>query len=207
VKLNQLARSLALVGLGAQALGMAWAQNTGVQKVERVEITGSSIKRIASEGALPVQSISKEEIQRAGISSAEQLMESLAISGTGLDNMTSQVGIMSTAERGNNGAASANLRGLGAGATLVLLNGRRVTVHGLKGGAVDLNSIPMAAVERVEILTDGASAIYGTDAIGGVINFILRKNYSGAELRLFTDQPTGAAAPSPPSPCWAAPAT
>lgn len=190
MKLNQLARSLALVGIGAQALGMAWAQNTPVQRVDRVEITGSSIKRIASEGALPVQSITKEEIRRAGISSAEQLMESLAISGTGLDNMASQVGIMSTAERGNNGVASANLRGLGAGSTLVLLNGRRVTVHGLKGGAVDLNSIPMAAVERVEILTDGASAIYGTDAIGGVINFILRKNYSGAEVNLFTDQPT-----------------
>ncbi|WP_349740813.1 TonB-dependent receptor [Roseateles cavernae] len=191
MKLKKLARSLALIGIGAQFVGMAWAQGASeVQKVERVEITGSSIKRIASEGALPVQVISKEDIQRAGISSAEQLMESLAISGTGLDNMTSQVGIMSTAERGNNGAASANLRGLGAGSTLVLLNGRRTSVHGLKGGAVDLNSIPMAAVERVEILTDGASAIYGTDAIGGVINFILRRNYSGAEVRMFTDLPT-----------------
>ena len=111
MKLKKLARSLALVGIGAQFVGMAWAQGAPeVQKVDRVEITGSSIKRIASEGALPVQVISKEDIQRAGISSAEQLMESLAISGTGLDNMTSQVGIMSTAERGNNGAASAHRR-------------------------------------------------------------------------------------------------
>ena len=69
----------------------------------------------------------------------------------------------------------------------MLLNGRRISTHGAKGNAVDLNSIPLAAVERVEVLKDGASAIYGTDAIGGVINFILRKDYNGVEVSGFAD--------------------
>ncbi|MBK7659432.1 MAG: TonB-dependent receptor plug domain-containing protein [Betaproteobacteria bacterium] len=94
---------------------------------------------------------------------------------------------LGTTDRNNNGNSSANLRGLGASNTLVLLNGRRVSTHGAKGNAVDLNSIPLAAVERVEVLKDGASAIYGTDAIAGVINFILRKDFMGVELSAATD--------------------
>ena len=80
------------------------------------------------------------------------------------------------------GLSSANLRGLGDGSTLVLLNGRRLANYAFDGEAVDLNSIPSAAIDRVEVLKDGASAIYGTDAIAGVINFILRKDYSGDEI-------------------------
>src|SRR5262249_50882572 len=82
-------------------------------------------------------------------------------------------------QRGNNGASSANLRMQGATATLILLNGRRIAAHGLNGGIVDLNQIPFAAVQRVEGLKDGASATYGTDAVGGGINFILKKKYQG----------------------------
>ena len=180
MKLKTLASSLALLGLACSA--------TAQVSTERVEITGSSIKRIQAEGALPVQVISRVEIERSGIVSAEQLLMRITANGTGADNLSSNVGIqLGTTDRNNNGNSSANLRGLGANSTLVLLNGRRMSTHGAKGNAVDLNSIPLAAVERVEILKDGASAIYGTDAIGGVINFILRKDYAGFEATAFVD--------------------
>jgi len=186
MKLTKLTHCLALVGLAAPLL--ASAQSTApVQKVERVEVTGSSIKRIQDEGALPIQVISRKELERQGIVSAEQLISVLSANGNGLDNLAGNADVVAGQARGNNGATAANLRGQGSASTLVLLNGRRVAAHGLNGGVVDLNSIPMAAVERVEILKDGASAIYGTDAIGGVINFILRKNYNGLEAQAFTD--------------------
>jgi iron complex outermembrane receptor protein len=121
-----------------------------------------------------VQTITIAEIEQRGIGSAEQMLMELNINGNGLDNLASNADVVSGAQRGNNGATSANLRMQGAGATLVLLNGRRVSSHGLNGGVVDLNQIPFAAIERVEVLKDGASAIYGTDAVGGVINFILK---------------------------------
>ena len=81
------------------------------------------------------------------------------------------------------GFTAASLRGLGSQRTLVLMNGRRLAPYALSGGqSVDLSGIPASAIERVEVLKDGASAVYGTDAIGGVINFILRKDYQGAEV-------------------------
>jgi iron complex outermembrane receptor protein len=115
----------------------------------------------------------------AGIASAEQMVSQLNINGNGLDNLASNADVVAGAQRGNNGATSANLRGQGSNATLILLNGRRVASHGLNGGVVDLNSIPFAAIERVEILKDGASATYGTDAVGGVINFITKRDFRG----------------------------
>jgi len=184
LKKTQIAHLVALVF----AAGTAAAQQQEAQKVERVEVTGSSIKRIANESALPLQVITKQEIVARGITSAEELVMKLSANGTGADNLSSNVGIqLGTTDRNNNGNSSANLRGLGASNTLVLLNGRRVSTHGAKGNAVDLNSIPLAAVERVEVLKDGASAIYGTDAIAGVINFILRKDFMGVELSAATD--------------------
>ena len=181
MKLKTLVSSLALVGLASQVAAQTEPQ--------RITITGSSIKRIQSEGALPVQVISRVDIERAGIVSAEQLVMQLSANGTGADNLSSNVGIqLGTTDRNNNGNSSANLRGLGANSTLVLLNGRRVSTHGAKGNAVDLNSVPLAAVDRVEILKDGASAIYGADAIGGVINFILRTDLSGLEATGFVDK-------------------
>ena len=187
MKLNRLVAQLAVLGLAAHA-GSALAQ-TDSQKLERVEVTGSSIKRLKDEGALPIQVISRKELERAGIASAEQMIMQLNINGSGLDNLASNADVVDGAARGNNGASSANLRGQGSNATLILLNGRRVAAHGLNGGTVDLNQIPFAAIERVEILKDGASAIYGTDAIGGVINFILRQNYSGVTINALADVP------------------
>jgi len=170
---------LAALGLASHALAQSSAQ--------RVEITGSSIKRIQSEGALPLQTITRAELDRQGIVSAEQLISTLSFNANGLDNLASNADVVSGQARGNNGATSANLRSQGANATLILLNGRRVAAHGLNGGVVDLNQIPMAAVERVEILKDGASSIYGTDAVGGVINFILRNDFAGLRASASAD--------------------
>ena len=184
MKLKKLAQCMSLVLIASP---VAYAQDAQPQKVERVEITGSSIKRVQNEGSLPVQIISRAELDRAGIASAEQLMMVLSTNGNGMDNLASNADVAAGVSRGNNGASAANLRGQGSNATLILVNGRRVAAHGLNGGVVDLNSIPMAAVERVEVLKDGASALYGTDAIGGVINFILRKDFKGLTLSAFTD--------------------
>jgi iron complex outermembrane receptor protein len=188
LKLKQLSRSLYLVGLGMSVAAAAAAQTdpataapAPAKRLERVEVTGSTIKRIKDEGALPLQVITAAEMTRLGISSVEQMIANLNINGNGMDNLASNADIVGGTARGNNGATSANLRGQGADSTLVLLNGRRVATHGLKGSAVDLNSIPFAAIERVEILKDGASAIYGTDAIGGVMNFILKKDFKGVQ--------------------------
>ena len=181
MKLRKIAHLIALIGIA----GPAVAQEPAA--MQRVEITGSSIKRIAKEGALPLEIITRRQLEEQGIVNAEQLIATLNVNGNGSDNLASNADVTSGAQRGNNGASSANLRGQGSDNTLVLLNGRRVATHGMKASAVDLNSIPFAAVERVEVLKDGASAIYGTDAIGGVINFILKKNYTGLEAQAFTD--------------------
>ncbi|HEU4373425.1 MAG TPA: TonB-dependent receptor, partial [Telluria sp.] len=180
MKLKKLAHLIALIGV----VGPAVAQQAQPQQpIQRVEITGSSIKRIAKEGALPVQVITFEDLQKQGINNAEELMQMMASNGTGANNSTSNNNVFGgDADRFAGGAAFASLRGLGANSTLVLLNGRRVATYGRSGNAVDLNSIPMAAISRIEILKDGASAIYGTDAVGGVINFILKTDYQGVEV-------------------------
>ncbi|MES2128109.1 MAG: TonB-dependent receptor [Pseudomonadota bacterium] len=186
MKLKKLAHLIALIGV----VGPAMAQVVSAdQPMQRVEITGSSIKRIAKEGSLPLEIISRKQLEQSGIVTAEQLIATLNINGNGSDNLASNSDVATGAARGNNGASSANLRGQGANSTLILLNGRRVATHGMKGSAVDLNSIPLAAIESVEVLKDGASSTYGTDAIGGVINFITRKNYSGLEANVFTSVP------------------
>jgi iron complex outermembrane receptor protein len=184
VKLKKLAQLVALMGV----VGPVMAQEAAAPAMQRVEVTGSSIKRVAKEGALPVQVISFEQMEKQGITTAEQLVRTLSANGTGAENMTSGNNVFGAdADRLAGGASFASLRGLGPGATLVLLNGRRVATHGASGRAVDLNSIPLGAISRVEILKDGASAIYGTDAIGGVINFILKTNYSGVEASVSTN--------------------
>lgn len=192
MKLQHLAHSLLLIGLGAHlgAHAQAPAPAAGsTQALEKVIVTGSSIKRLKDEGSLPVQIISSADIDRAGIATAEQLVSRLTSSSSGMDNMAAQSDVTSGDQRGNNGASFANLRGQGSRNTLVLLNGRRVASHGLNGTAVNLNTIPMSAIERVEVLKDGASAIYGTDAIGGVINFITRKDLQGLQAEVLLDLP------------------
>ncbi|MBX3594428.1 TonB-dependent receptor [Sphingomonas sp.] len=150
-------------------------------------VTGSRIKQDPTKSALPLQIFTTEDFAREGINSPEQLVSLLSTNGNGPDNLASNTDVVGGAQRGTNGLSSANLRGQGAASTLILLNGRRVAAHGLQGSAVDVNQIPFAAIERVEVLKDGASAIYGTDAIGGVMNFITKTNFKGVTLNGFTD--------------------
>ena len=159
----------------------------GETKGAEILVTGSRIKQDPNNSALPLQIITTQELSRNGISSPEQLVMFLSSNGNGPDNLASNSDVVGGAQRGTNGLSSANLRGQGSASTLVLLNGRRVAAHGLQGSAVDVNQIPFAAIERVEILKDGASAIYGTDAVGGVINFITKTNFQGITLNGFTD--------------------
>jgi iron complex outermembrane receptor protein len=147
------------------------------QRIEKIEVTGSNIKRIEGETALPVTVISREDIARSGAMSTNDLLEKVVGNSGGGFSLANGVG------DSNSGRTTASLRGLGETNTLVLLNGRRLSTFAFTtgGGGININQIPLAAVERVEILKDGASAIYGTDAIGGVINFILRKDFTGIE--------------------------
>ena len=166
--------ALAIASLGVYSASLSAIADE--QKVERIEVTGSSIKRsIAAEGALPVEVISADSIKQKGIATVEAALQLVSANQTTLG--ASQA-IGST----TGGQSSANLRGLGANKTLVLLNGRRIANFALDGGSVDLNAIPMAAIERIEVLKDGASAIYGTDAVGGVINFITKNDYTGVNV-------------------------
>ncbi len=166
------------------ALAATLAANAAVaQDTQRIEITGSSIKRTDAETALPVQVITREEIARSGAVNTEELLKSVsALSSSG------QITASGAAGATTGGISSVSLRGLTSIRTLVLLNGRRIAPYGIgftgDSVSVDVNSIPLAAIERVEVLKDGASAIYGSDAVAGVINFILRKDYSGAEFGL-----------------------
>ena len=144
---------------------------------QRIEITGSNIRRADTETASPVQVITKQEIDQSGKGTVAEYLQTLTADGQG--------SVPFTYGRGFSGATSAgiSLRGLGANATLVLINGRRVTTAVLADDAqrtyVDLNQIPLEAVERVEVLKDGASSIYGSDAVAGVVNIILKKNFVG----------------------------
>jgi iron complex outermembrane receptor protein len=160
----------------AQTTGGAGSTQPPTTSLEKVIVTGSHIPRSEAETALPVQVITREEIDRSGVTTVEQLLERIAGNFNGF-NAAQTIGNGTSP-----GLSSANLRGLGHGSTLVLLNGRRLANYAFDGETVDLNSIPLAAIDRVEVLKDGASALYGTDAIAGVINFILRKDYTGAEV-------------------------
>jgi iron complex outermembrane receptor protein len=157
--------------VGLFAIPAVAQEQQAIQPVERVEVTGSRIKRADLEGALPVTVIKREELEASGSVTVAEFMRTSTFSSTG--NFRPQSG--SSAQS----FAGIDLRGLGSDRTLVLLDGRRLPKAPNLGSAVDLNSVPMAAVERIEILTDGASAVYGSDAIGGVVNIITRKDFDG----------------------------
>jgi iron complex outermembrane recepter protein len=183
---NDQATSPAVAPSGAETPSTS-ATVTDTSEGETIIVTGSRIRRNPNDSPLPLQIITTQELERNGISNPEQLVGFLTTNGTGADNLASNADVVSGQQRGNNGASFANLRSQGSGATLILLNNRRVASHGLQGSAVDVNQIPFAAIDRVEVLKEGASAIYGTDAIGGVINFILRKDYEGIGVQGFVD--------------------
>ena len=175
------------IAFGATAL-TANAQTAAPvpQKIEKIEITGSNIKRIDSETALPVTVITRADIERGGAQTTEELLNQITSVSSAGNVVNAALSGLSTY-----GQSSVSLRGLGGSRTLVLVDGRRLSVFaGGGGGSVNVNAIPLGAIERVEVLQDGASGVYGSDAIGGVINFIMRKTFDGIEIGATSGKPT-----------------
>jgi iron complex outermembrane receptor protein len=174
------------IGAGVQASAAGSDPgDAGNAELAEIVVTGSSIKQINGETALPVQVLKREDIARTGATSVEDLFRQIS--------SASSSGSQSSALAA--GFSTISLRGLGSSRTLILINGRRSAVYGggaigANGSSVDLSGLPLAAIERVEILKDGASAIYGSDAIAGVVNFILRQDYQGLELSVGDGNPT-----------------
>lgn len=164
---------------GAVASSSAFAQEQATN-LDRITVTGSNIPRTNTETPSPVQVVTRQEIDRTGKTTVAEYLQTLTADGAGSIPKTFGNGFAG-------GGAGISLRGLGAGSTLVLLNGRRMATYGLADDGqkvfTDLSTIPLDAVERVEVLKDGASAIYGSDAIAGVVNIILRSDFQGAILR------------------------
>ena len=158
---------------------IAIAQDNDQEDVEdqgKITVTGSRIKRSDVEGALPVTVITREQLELSGESNAADFIRNTTFNSGG--SYRPQSG------SGNEGTASVGLRGLGTARTLVLIDGKRLAKTGITGRSADLTQIPMGAIERIEILSDGASPIYGSDAIGGVINVITRNDFQGAEIMI-----------------------
>ncbi len=177
----------ALMALGSGLAAPALAQDDSPSKLERVEVTGSSIKRISGEGALPVTTLTQSDIQKTGATSITELIQNLP-------SMQGFVPASSSVNGGGAGVTTAALHSLPSKYTLVLLDGKRIAplaLNNSQGGGfgVNLESIPLDAIERVEILTDGASATYGSDAISGVVNFILKKNKTDGNVSATFNKP------------------
>lgn len=176
-------RKFALSPIGASVMLLVAATSTTAfaQKQDEVVVTGSAIKRIVSDEALPIQIITKDEIRSFGVSNTEELMKFMPIAQSmgGLNSSLDGAGGVT-----NYGQATISLRGLGDAYTLVLVNGRPADGN--------LNLIPLAAIERIEILQDGASSVYGSNAVAGVVNFIMSSNVQGVEASLTTGRPTRA---------------
>jgi len=162
--------SVAALGcIAAPAIAQDAAKDQKGQALDTIVVTGSNIRRVDIETANPVVTIDRAAIQQSGKLTLGDLVQDLPA-------VTGPVTNPRVNNGGGTGVSSISLRGLGAARTLVLVNGHRI-VNG------DVNSIPANAIERIEVLTDGASSVYGSDAVGGVVNFILRSNYQGAEFQ------------------------
>lgn len=172
----RLAVHTALLAGFSTAVTPALAQDAATEEkaAEKIEVTGSRLGRADIEGALPIATITREDIDRSGFTSVGELLRNTTFNSMGAFR----------AQSGSSAQAlvAVDLRGLGSERTLVLIDGRRAPKAPFAPSAQDMNAVPIAMVERIEILTDGASAIYGSDAIAGVINIITRKDYQGASL-------------------------
>ncbi|QZD32187.1 TonB-dependent receptor [Acinetobacter lwoffii] len=174
---------LSTLTLSMMCLSLAHAadepENSAAQptKVQKVTVTGSSIKGVAAQSASPITIIKGEDLVNQGVTTVEEAL--MKVSANQASYVTAQnVGASNTS------GSTANLRGLGSDKTLVLINGRRVASSAFGTDSTNLNNIPLALVERIEVLRDGASAVYGADAVGGVINFITKKQYEGVGITL-----------------------
>jgi outer membrane receptor protein involved in Fe transport len=158
-----------LTGAAAAAVP-AYAQD---QTIQEVVVTGSRIAQPNLETTSPITQVTSEDVITQGVTKIEDLVNQLP------QAFAAQNG---TVANGSTGTATVNLRGLGSNRTLVLIDGRRMPYGGVTNSAADLNQIPTAMVERVEVLTGGASAVYGSDAIAGVVNFIMKKDFEGVQI-------------------------
>src|SRR5476649_613389 len=184
----QLALSLgAVIAVGASSTAFAQDQSAQPQSntnpsapqkastLQTVVVTGSHIRRVDLETASPVVTIDRAAIQASGKLTLGDLVQDLpAVTGGNVNP--------SVNNGGGTGASTIGLRGLGPNRTLILVDGHRIIGNPLIAGGVDPNSIPASMIDHIDVLTTGASSVYGSDAIGGVVNFILRKNYQGAEF-------------------------
>ncbi|KFE46837.1 iron complex outermembrane recepter protein [Pseudomonas congelans] len=193
--------ALAMGMSGAQAADAVDADTSGsavstsaavvpaTTQLQRVEVTGSAIRRVDAETAVPITILRADDLKKQGVTTTQEMVQRI----TGSQSINNSAGSVGA---GTGGASFADMRGIGANKTLVLLNGRRLANNALSGvgtpngSAIDLNMIPFAAIDRVEVLRDGASALYGTDAIGGVINFITKKSLTDGSLTLGGETPT-----------------
>lgn len=188
-KKTRLASGLVLAFGGTLALSSLPA--FGQQQLQRVEITGSSIKRIDAETSLPVMVIKRVDIERTGATSTVDLLQRLS-------TIQGSTGESASVGGGSYGFSGVSLHNIGETRTLVLLNGHRLSSFGgqtLTGFAagMDLNAIPISAIDRIEVLTDGASALYGADAIAGVVNFITRRDTNTGDVTIGLSSPKGGA--------------
>jgi len=174
---KKVAIALGMGGFALVAGGSAFAQDV------RVNVTGSNIKRVDSETAAPIQTITREDIQASGLQTIQDVVRQITANNNGSISPSFTNGFSAS-------GAGVSLRGLGPNNTLVLVNGRRLVPFGLADDGhasyPDLSQLPFDAVERIEVLKDGASAIYGSDAVAGVVNVILRQQFTG-----FTATATG----------------
>jgi iron complex outermembrane receptor protein len=153
----------------AAAQQQAAAPATG-QTMQRVEITGSSIRRVDAEEALPVTTIKADEFEQRGYTTVADALNSLTVS-------------QNVVPGGNSSGSVANMRGVGVQRTLTIMNGQRLPFEPTQAAFVNMDLIPKNAIDRVEVLRDGASSVYGSDAMGGVVNFITKKQYKGVQLK------------------------
>lgn len=164
--------AFALASAAVVATPVLAEEGQNVEKLQKIKVTGSRISRVDVEGSTPVVSVTKAKIEQSGQQTVADYLKQASYNSFG--------GVSPASGSSFQSQSSVGLRGLGSERTLVLLNGKRVAGSPTMGGtAINLNTIPMAAVERVEVNLDGGSAIYGSDAIGGVINVVLKEGYEG----------------------------
>jgi iron complex outermembrane receptor protein len=192
LKTNQLRDAITFaLAVGATAVagtGIAFAQDATTpapaapaeqqaQNLDRIEVTGSRIRRVDAENASPVVTIDRAAIEKTGKLTIGDLVQELP-------NIAGAATNPNVNNGGGTGASTIDLRGLGSQRTLVLINGRRMIHQGGADGGADVNGIPASAVERIEVLTVGASSVYGSDAVAGVVNFIMRKDFEGMQASI-----------------------
>lgn len=187
--------AIRLVAPALWALAPAVASAQSEVTLEKVVVTGSNIPRVESESATPTLVLTRKDIERTGLSTVKEVLDSLVGTSqlsTGSNRTLSDI-------NGSNsfaaGSSAVSLRFLGPQATLVLLNSRRLAsyaMHDDPGMVTDVNALPLAAVERIEVLRNGGAAVYGSDAIAGVINIITKQDFRGFELRASREASTGA---------------